>query len=242
MVKKIEAVNLLWTGGWDSTYRLCELILVKKRVVNPIYIIDPSRKSVAEEVKAMMVIRKGIMEKGVDYKPLLKPVQVVIKDDIPQNKAITEQYEAIVKNYGRLGRQYEWLARYASWTDLCEIEIGVEGASSFPRRPVYAQLEKELVSQGDSLIIGDILDDNLFSFFKRFSFPIFDKPKFRLLQLAKAQGFYDLMLKTWFCHNPRKGKACGTCRPCEQVMCENMGFRMPLSGKIRYALKNNFRI
>ncbi|ACF12202.1 hypothetical protein Cpar_1810 [Chlorobaculum parvum NCIB 8327] len=190
----------------------------------------------------MMVIRKGIIDRGVAYEQLLKPVQVVIKDDIPQSKAITEQYENIVKKYGRLGRQYEWLARYASWKDLCEIEIGVEGASSYPRRPVYAQLEKELVSQGDSFIIGDTLDDDLFAFFRNFSFPIINKPKFRLLQLAKDQGFYDLMLNTWFCHNPRNGKPCGKCLPCRQVMEESMGFRIPYSGRVRHFFKKNFRV
>ena len=32
---------LFFTGGYDSTYRLCELAIIKKRVVQPIYISDP---------------------------------------------------------------------------------------------------------------------------------------------------------------------------------------------------------
>ncbi|MBN1929367.1 MAG: hypothetical protein JW764_07480 [Chlorobiaceae bacterium] len=235
-----EDVNLLWTGGWESTYRLCELIFLKKRIVNPVYILDPERKSFREEIKAMVAIRGEIVKRISSDASLLKPLQIVIKDDIPPNKIITEMYDSIVKTYGGLGRQFEWLARYADWKDLYRLEIGLEGNTNSPRRPVYAQLEKELIIKDESMILGNKLDDQLFDFFRRFSFPVFNLSKDKILQLAKGQDFYDLMLKTWFCHKPRNGKPCGRCYPCEQVMHEGMSFRIPLSGKVRYAFKKLF--
>ena len=52
--KKI--VNLLWTGGWDSTFRLCQLILVKRKNVQPYYIIDNKRKSLQKELITMDIL------------------------------------------------------------------------------------------------------------------------------------------------------------------------------------------
>ena len=242
MVAEKEEAYLLWTGGWESTYRLCNLILLQKRTVNPVYILDPSRKSFAKEIKAIEVIRQGLIDRIESDVPRLKPVQIIIKDDIPPNKVMTEQYEAIVKKYGGIGIQYEWLARYAEWKGLKCLEIGIEGPSHSSRNPVFAQLEKELIPQEDRLVLRERLDDPLFEFFRRFGFPVFDLSKHKILEQVKGQEFYDVMLNTWFCHTPRNGKPCGRCYPCEQVMDEGLGFRMPLSGKIRYALKKNFKL
>src|SRR5688572_33020809 len=43
--RKIEAapVALLWTGGWDSTFRLLMLLLVERRAVQSYYIVDRLR-------------------------------------------------------------------------------------------------------------------------------------------------------------------------------------------------------
>ena len=37
-----RAVKLLWTGGWDSTFRLLQLLLLYEKKVQPYYIIDPT--------------------------------------------------------------------------------------------------------------------------------------------------------------------------------------------------------
>src|SRR5690606_13578695 len=33
-------VNLLWTGGWDSTFRLLSLVVQQHRCVQPYYVLD----------------------------------------------------------------------------------------------------------------------------------------------------------------------------------------------------------
>jgi len=38
-------VNLLWTGGWDSTFRLLQLILDTRATIQPVYVIDTARRS-----------------------------------------------------------------------------------------------------------------------------------------------------------------------------------------------------
>ena len=38
-------VNILWTGGWDSTFQLLSLLLLHGRKVTPYYLIDAERLS-----------------------------------------------------------------------------------------------------------------------------------------------------------------------------------------------------
>ena len=60
MADKTEAANLFWTGGWDSTFRLLQLVVEQGRLVQPYYIIDPNRLSLRHEIKAMSDIEQAI--------------------------------------------------------------------------------------------------------------------------------------------------------------------------------------
>ena len=53
-----HTTTLLWTGGWDSTFRLLYHVLIDKQPVQPIYFINPDRQSLREELKSMALIRK----------------------------------------------------------------------------------------------------------------------------------------------------------------------------------------
>jgi hypothetical protein len=47
---QMDVINLLWTGGWDPTYRLLELLLIEDQMVRPHYIVDPECESIANEI------------------------------------------------------------------------------------------------------------------------------------------------------------------------------------------------
>jgi hypothetical protein len=55
--------HLLWTGGWDSTFRLIELARAGEEV-QPHYLVDVWRKSVRHEFLAMDSIRRMIADRG----------------------------------------------------------------------------------------------------------------------------------------------------------------------------------
>ncbi len=48
----MEEIKILWTGGWDSTFRVIELSR-KNVVIQPIYVLDSGRKSTDYELKAI---------------------------------------------------------------------------------------------------------------------------------------------------------------------------------------------
>ena len=53
---KNAEVMLLWTGGWDSTFRLLWLSWIEGRTVQPLYIAEEGRASTAAELSAMKKI------------------------------------------------------------------------------------------------------------------------------------------------------------------------------------------
>ena len=72
MEKKI--VEILWTGGWDSTFRIVELSRMDGVVIQPIYVEDKKRGSVPYELKAMDDIVSLLKEKSetkADFLPIL---------------------------------------------------------------------------------------------------------------------------------------------------------------------------
>ena len=52
--------NVLWTSGWESTYRVVDLILNKKEEVQPYYILDNKRVSSKVEINTMKKIKRKI--------------------------------------------------------------------------------------------------------------------------------------------------------------------------------------
>ena len=52
----MNKVTLLWSGGWDGTFRFLELMQHEDIEIQPIYVIDPGRESTPYEKKAMKKI------------------------------------------------------------------------------------------------------------------------------------------------------------------------------------------
>ena len=57
-----KTVNLLWTSGWDSTYRLVELSRMDVRV-QPIYVTGMGRPSEQRELQAQKEILEALAQK-----------------------------------------------------------------------------------------------------------------------------------------------------------------------------------
>jgi hypothetical protein len=56
---KKTVVNILWTGGWDSTFRMLQLS-TKDIIIQPFYIIDDNRVSRNFELNAIRTITEDI--------------------------------------------------------------------------------------------------------------------------------------------------------------------------------------
>lgn len=221
--------NLLWTGGWDSTYRLLDLAIVKKKVVQPYYIIDEQRKSIEYEQKSMEKIKILIEKLDVDaYHRILK-TETVMKCKIHEKHEIKKKYNNIIKSFN-LGTQYVWLGSFADENNLT-LDLCIEKDT----RPFNLIKEVVLKIEDDDdvfYVLNEISYDSDLQIFKYYKFPLLYMTKLEMEQKATEMGFKHIMDETWFCHNPINGKPCGTCNPCKDAKEEGLGRRVPEHTKI----------
>ncbi len=227
--KKI--VEILWTGGWDSTYRMVELSRMDVRV-KPIYLHGDNRLSEVYERRAMDDILRALRRREETIAEILDVEDVNIAD-IPTNKEITDAYKILHKDTG-LGSQNEYLGRYAAIHP--GIELGLEKAVSQeghvtrtlnkwcymePNPEGGCTFVKEKSTREGALVLGN------------FTYPIRDKTEVEMLENIREWGYEDIMSMIWFCHSPINGTPCGVCHPCQVKAESGMDFLLPYSAKQR---------
>ncbi|HWI24240.1 MAG TPA: hypothetical protein VNS59_04895, partial [Lysobacter sp.] len=104
----LAPVHLLWTGGWDSTFRLLELLLLHRLPVAPHYVADPTRASTQTELETMARIGDTLRATHPRTRALLQPVRVAAIGDVPPDGESIEALRAI-RTRLFIGDQYAWL-------------------------------------------------------------------------------------------------------------------------------------
>ena len=227
-------VDVLWTGGWDSTYRVLDLALVQGRPVRPHYLIDPARASTAAEIGAIRKIKERAERRGARIGRL----RVTAIFDVPEDAEVTAAHRRL-RTQGHLGGQYDWLSRYARslatnegpdvGRDAPALELSVHRDDK-----AEAFLRGHVVRESDgSWTLGPDAPPDLQSVFGPLRFPLLDLTKEGMAAAADEAGFADLLELTWFCFDPRGGQPCGVCLPCRYTNEEAMGRRLPPSAHAR---------
>lgn len=253
----MKKINVLWTGGLDSTFRMCQLALQNVEI-NPYYIIDKNRKSTPKELAAIRNITKEL-RKNNHTKATINPLKIIQQDDIPKNESITNAWQVLKRKY-KLGSQYDFLARFAHQLGNEGLELGV----TFDPR---GKIARTVYGEGAGGNIGDLTDrkdywlakrsdgknvftympidyDNASSEFKTI-FWCLNMP-LSLFQITKPEEYKGILRMsfekiaelTWFCHTPVLGMPCGQCNPCKDALNEGMEWRLPLTGRILGGIRN----
>lgn len=235
-------VHLLWTGGWDSTFRLLQILIDENQLVQTHYIIDQRRVSHTKEMETQAEIRKWITEHYPHTEKLFLPTIFSILEDIQPDQKITDAYQNIIKRR-HLGDQYEWLARYCKQNGIQEMELSIEkfvdsryttdfvqfiypdSRDSFSHEPDYEDLK-----------------ENFEILFKTHSLPIRHLTKSDMLAISKQSGWFPVMEMTWFCFYPVNNRTpCGMCKPCSLLIRDNFSWRIPKHRKVYRACKLTYR-
>jgi hypothetical protein len=231
--KSGNPIKLLWTGGWDSTFRLCELIKLKKVCVQPI--------------STMYKIRSMLARKDETAEGMILPTYFFSVQDVGINKRITEKYLNLKAIY-HLGGQYDWLARFIEQHDVTDLELCVDRCEVHTNSGLFYLLQKTecLTENKDHAgkyykIVENPKDSNL-SLFRGMKFPILHLSKKDMKEIAQKEGFLDILNETWFCHRPTKRlKPCGTCNPCLVTIEEGMRYRFTKSALLRASIRRSKR-
>lgn len=233
-----EPAITLWTGGWDSSFRILQVALVEGRDVQPLYVDSGERKSKAYEVAAMDAIRGGVAAKfGVQAAERIKPTIYQTLEGVPNEVDIADAYSDIVRRQ-HFGIQYKWLANFARHHGYDDLEIGIQWVSG-PRRSRCHWIEDNSEFVDGTYRLRKLPPDPLISpIFERFSFPILKLTKLEMAKIAREAGFLELMELTHFCHTPRTaGRPCGRCVPCKDALFRGMGYRIPWPTRLKMRLR-----
>lgn len=245
----MEQVNIFWTGGFDSSYRICQLSLMP--VVVQAYYISANRVSEPQELRAMAEIEDYINANEAKQCELL-PLIVIHIYEYPQDQQILDAFNRLRKEEV-VGIQYEWFARFAKHEGL-KLELGMERNVGGVSKALFAKFgtikESSLALEGGTGSIdyceldasqssGDLM--TIYGHF-RFGLPLFKMSKLETLEAYRALGYEEVVPMTWFCAHPVNGKPCGLCNPCESALRANMNFRIPLRSRVLYKIlkKNRF--
>ena len=208
---------LFFTGGYDSTYRLCELAIIKKRVVQPIYISDPfidnyktkktRRKNNLNEFNAQVKIVNKIVKKFPYTNKLIKPIINV--DEQEYDAEISKAMKILSKKkYIRREKcQYGAMAQYCK-NKRWNIEVCAEIGGNFEKK-----MGKYVVKDLNHNYIFDNPDLHIFRYFH---LPLIKTNKTQMHNESKTFEFDDILQNSWSCWYPKKGKPCGRCIMCKE--------------------------
>ncbi len=227
----VEPVRILWTGGWDSTFRIIELSRMQV-TIEPVYVRDPGRESIGYETKAMDLIIRMLKERQ-ETKAVFLPVRQIELADIPENKEITDAYEKAAADTG-LGRQHEWLARLGMMipgmelgtenggVETSHIQMAIRKYASMKFQGTNGEIDCEKSSKEGVLLFG------------WFRFPIITRTEKDMERQIRQWGYEDIMKHIWFCHSPINGSPCGFCHPCHVKMESGMEWLLPREAEKNY--------
>ena len=227
-----EHVNLLWTGGWDSTLRLLQLLLIEKKRVQPHYIMIGARKSTPNEIEAMNRIRQYLFINYPHVKKLLLETFYIDDSILEENDTIQEAFR-VLETQNHIGDQYEILARFSKQYRHDDLELCIEDGN-FSKNFVQPYLyTNNCVSEPVNKIKSEITPEPIRHIFSGYRFPVIKFSKDEMDRYVKERQWMDIMRMTWMCHRPILGRyPCGACNPCMFVRKDGMGWRIPFPQRI----------
>ncbi|WP_227368412.1 7-cyano-7-deazaguanine synthase [Halomonas sp. M20] len=223
-----NTIEVLWTGGWDSTFRVLYASLIEEKEVRPHYIADLARKSTLRELKAISDVRRELEKIDKNAAERIKELTITPITEIESFEDITQSYVRL-KKQAHLGSQYDWLSRYARMKniDCLELSVHVDDKAYY-----FLEGKVEQKDHGGWKLKSDVTGDT--QIFSCFEFPLLQISKTEMRAKAKELGFIEALEKSWFCFNPVGNAPCGTCSPCIYAVEEGMGYRLTKSGILRY--------
>jgi 7-cyano-7-deazaguanine synthase in queuosine biosynthesis len=230
-------VNILWTGGWDSTYRIVTLS-EKDVIIQPYYLSD-NRKSEKNELNAIENICNELRKRSTTN-CIIEELKISKTSDIQKDKETSEAFNNIVRKMF-MGSQYDWLARFAKAHEGLELCIHQDDKACDVIN-TYGQVK---VIDDDEIGKYFVLNElesskELFQVFGSFRFPLLTLSKLDMKQEAENRGYADIMDMTWFCHNPINNEPCGICNPCIYTIEEGMAYRISEQALKRYNIEKKY--
>lgn len=226
-----KEVEIFWTGGYDSTFRVVQLSRMDV-VIRPYYLSD-NRIAESNEISAIEKITELIRKHPDTKAELLDIVYVPVAERPETDSEIENAYNRIFSE-NWLGNQYVWLANFAKQHKGIELSIE-KGTNPVKLIEKNGGFRKETFEgSGDTFVVDEKTHPDYYALFGNFSIPLLEVSKLDMKDFFVRHDYVDIMKATWFCHSPINGKPCGKCNPCKGVVEEGMAERLDEEALERY--------
>lgn len=223
-------VSIFWTGGYDSTFRICQLSR-KKVLITPYYLSD-NRASEQMELKAIDVIRNKLIN-DPNTIATINPLQYISKESRKSDSNITNAFQKLLEQ-DFMGSQYEWLGIFALEHPGIELSIHKDD-KAMALILKHGALTLQEAEYGTYYVIDKNKSaQELITLFGNQHFPLAEYTKLQMKQEYISMGLADILNDTWFCYTPIDGKPCGICNPCRYTIEEGMKERFSAEALKRY--------
>ena len=226
-----KCVEIFWTGGYDSTFRV--VLLSRMDVTIRPYYLSDNRIAESYEISAIEKIIQLVRNHPDTKAELLDLVYVPFNDRPETDPEIKAAYDRIF-SHNWLGNQYVWLATFAK--EHKGIELSIEKGTN-PVRLIekHGGFRKSVIEGiGETFVVDEKAHPDYLTLFGNFSIPLLEVSKLDMKDFFLSHGYEDVMKATWFCHSPVNGKPCGKCNPCKGVVEEGMAERLDEEALERY--------
>jgi hypothetical protein len=223
--------NLFWTGGFDSTYRLLQLIQNSSVEEIDIYYLafnidnvdyeDIKRRSIDFEIQTMNLLLNFIDTKKIKsfyifatYTKLIE-YSLIFNFNFMKYQSM-DRIEISDKNKLRFFDLYcnqIVLRPISQWTSITQVlddlsitaEICLEKGGG-----IWSKLQGYYED-------GILHTENLpcLSAFERYEMPLFDVDREEMVVNSLSYGWNSILEKTWSCWYPKNGQICGNCFACK---------------------------
>lgn len=230
-------IEILWTGGYDSSFRIAQLSKIKC-AIQPYYLKD-QRKSEEYELGAIQEI-SDIIRRKVDTKCELLPLITMNTSEVQKNESVTLAFQEILKKQ-YFGSQYDWLARFAVSHPGLELNIHKKDKASIVIQK-YGKVKKKTENEISYFVLDQNRSENALRLvFGSFHLPLFHLTKVEMKKIYRQMELVDIAERAWFCFTPINGEPCGICNPCRYTIEEGLSERLSKEALSRYR-KNKFQL
>lgn len=208
-------VNVFWTGGMDSTFNLIHQLKTNNSLIQPHYIVR-HEESTGLEISTMNSIRREVIKRFPEVHDRFLPTIYINEDFIMACKEVDNEIRDLRKTY-KISEQYQIISRYCVQYKIKQIDISYE-----------KDLHPLPAGRDLSHLFGESLA------FKSITNPLSEHTKRDCYNIAKTEGWSDILDMTVFCRRPRRNsKPCGACGTCIDTVKAGMGFRLPIFKRIK---------
>lgn len=226
-----NTIEILWTGGFDSSFRVVQLSKLPVNI-KPYYLSD-NRASESRELLAIENITKALKEK-VDTRCTFLDLEIISMDEREEDEEISRVYNEMLKE-DFMGSQYEWLAWFAKKHQGIEMSILDDGRINKLINKFGSIKKVSKPPVGDVYVVdSQSSQQNVIALFGNYYFPLIGYTKVKMKEDYIRLNCEDIMEMTWFCYTPIEGEFCGKCNPCTYTINEGLSYRFTSEALKRY--------